>query len=76
MTDQEGTTGEDPQRGSITAMGLLVTSLAMRLAVDELEWLSRELAERVEGKRREVREELPVLVGYRDAREPVRRDVV
>jgi len=57
-------------------MGLLATSLAMRLAVDELEWPSRELAERVEGKRREVGEELPVLVGYRDDWELVRRDVV
>jgi hypothetical protein len=42
--------------------------LAMRLAVDELEWLSRVLAERAEEKRREVGEELrlPGCLGARE----------
>jgi hypothetical protein len=47
----------------------------MRPGVGELERLSRELGKRADETRREVGEELPVLAGYRDAWEPVRRDV-
>ncbi len=58
-----------------TALEILATSLEMRLTPDELEWLSMALKERAEQRRREAGSELPVLAGYRDAWEPVRRNV-
>jgi hypothetical protein len=48
--------------------------LGMRLTIDEIEWLSRDLKEQAEEKRLEaVGGQLPVLAGYRDAWEPERR---
>ncbi len=56
-----------------TALEILATSLEMRLTPEELEWLSMALKERAEQRRREAGSEMPVLAGYRDAWEPVRR---
>ena len=56
-------------------MEILVASLGMRFTPDELEWLSMALKERVEQRRREAGSEAPVLAGYRDAWEPVRRNI-
>ena len=58
------------QEESISSLGILATSLALRLTPDELVWLYRELEKRAEDKRREVGGEEPVLAGYRDAWEP------
>ncbi len=63
---------EELARVSIS-LEILATSLGMRLTPDELEWLSMALKERAEQRRREVGSEPPVLAGYRDAWEPVRR---
>lgn len=53
--------------GSTIALEVLAASLAMRLAPDDLEWLWRELNQRVERKRLEVAGgQLPVLASYRD----------
>jgi hypothetical protein len=41
-----------PEYRSIAPIEILATSLVMRLSVDELEWLWRELAQRTEEKRR------------------------
>jgi hypothetical protein len=70
MTVHDNRPGEDPQAGSVSAVGVLAASLALRLTPDELEWLSRELEERAEKKRREAGGEERVLAGYRDAWEP------
>jgi hypothetical protein len=43
---------EPTEYKSTFALEVLVTSLVMRLTLDELEWLSRELAQRTEEKRR------------------------
>jgi hypothetical protein len=72
MTEHNSTEGENPQVGSISTLGILAASLAMRLTPDELEWLYRELEKRAEEKRREAGGEVPVLAGYRDVWEPVR----
>ena len=48
---------EPPEYGSIFPLEVLATSLAMRLSVDELEWLWRELAQRTEEKRCKACEE-------------------
>jgi len=64
---------QPPQYRSFTALEVLATSLLMRLALDELEWLWRELKERTDQKRGEMAGgQLPVQAGYRDAWEPVR----
>ncbi len=57
-----------------TTLEIVATSLGMRLSPEELEWLWRALKERAEQKWREAGSEMPVLAGYRDALEPVRRD--
>jgi hypothetical protein len=54
-------------------LDILAATLGMRLTPDELEWLSVVLKERAEQRRREAGSEPPVLAGYRDAWEPVRR---
>jgi hypothetical protein len=59
---------------SIVPLEVLAISLVMRLSVDELEWLWRELAWRTEEKRSQAYEEGEepiVLAGYRDAWEPM-----
>jgi hypothetical protein len=61
---------EPPEYRSIVPLEVLAASLVMRLRVDELEWLWRELAQRTEEKRRKAGaqgEEPFVLAGYRDA---------
>ena len=64
---------QPPQYRSFTALEVLATSLLMRLTLDELEWLWRELKERTDQKRGEMAGgQLPVQAGYRDAWEPVR----
>lgn len=72
MTEHNNPPGEDPQIGSISVLGILAASLALRLTPDELELLSRHLEERAEEKRLEAGGEVRVLAGYRDAWEPVR----
>jgi hypothetical protein len=72
MTEPNNLPGEDPQSGSISVLGILAASLAMRLSPDELEWLCKELEKRAEEKRGEAGGEERVLAGYRDAWEPVR----
>ena len=57
------------------SLEILVGSLGMRFTPDELEWLSMALKERVEQRRREAGSEAPVLAGYRDAWETVRRNI-
>jgi hypothetical protein len=74
MTEREPTAGDNPQTGIPSALGVLANSLGMRLTIDEIEWLSRDLKEQAEEKRLEaVGGQLPVLAGYRDAWEPERR---
>jgi hypothetical protein len=64
---------EPRQYRSFTALEVLATSLVMRLTLDDLEWLCRELKERTDQKRGEgAGVQLPVQAGYRDAWEPVR----
>jgi hypothetical protein len=64
MTEREPTAGDNPQSGSPSALGILANSLAMRLTIDEIEWLWRELKEQAEEKRLEaVGRQLPVLSG-------------
>jgi hypothetical protein len=70
MTEHNDRSGEDPQASSVSAVGILAASLALRLTPDELVWLSRELEERAEKKRLEAGGEVRVLAGYRDAWEP------
>jgi hypothetical protein len=72
MIEHNNPLGEDPQAGSLSALGILAASLVLRLSPDELEWLYRELEERAEEKRREASGEERVLAGYRDAWEPVK----
>ncbi len=43
---------EPPEYKSTLALEVLATSLVRRLTLDELEWLSRQLAQRTEEKRR------------------------
>ncbi len=57
-----------------TTLEILATSLGMRLTPEELEWLWRALKEQAEQKWREEGNRAPVLTGYRDAWEPVRRE--
>ncbi len=57
-----------------TTLEILATSLGMRLTPEELEWLWRALKGRTEHKWSEAGRETPVLAGYRDACEPVRRE--
>jgi hypothetical protein len=66
MTEHHNTSDQDPQSGRISPLGILAASLALRLTLDELEWLYRELEERTEEKRRNAGE-VRVLAGYRDA---------
>jgi hypothetical protein len=75
MPKHEDSAGQDPQIGSISALGILAVSLALRLTPDELEWLSRELKERAEDERRKAGGEVAVLAGYRDAWDPVSESV-
>jgi hypothetical protein len=60
----------------IVPLEILAASLAMRLSVDELEWLLRELAQRTEAERREEAQreqgEPPVPATYREAWDPMR----
>ncbi len=42
---------EPPEYKSTLALEVLATSLVRRLTLDELEWLSRQLAQRIEEKR-------------------------
>ena len=70
MTEHNNPPGEDPRIGSISVLGILAASLALRLTPDELEWLCRDLEVRAEEKRLEAGGEKPVLAGYRDAWEP------
>ena len=56
-----------------TPLEVLATSLGMRLTHYELEWLWRALKEQAEQKDAEAEGGAPVLAGYRDACEPVRR---
>jgi hypothetical protein len=72
MTEHNSTAGENPQGRSISTLGILAASLALRLTPDELEWLYIELEARAKEKRREAGAEELVLAGYRDAWEPVR----
>jgi hypothetical protein len=72
MTKHNNPPGDDPQIGSISVLGILAASLALRLTPDELEWLCRDLEGRAEEKRLEAGGEERVLAGYRDAWEPVR----
>lgn len=59
------------ENSNTTALEVLAASLAMRLTMDELEWLGAALNERAAEKRSEaVDGQLPVLAGYRDAWEP------
>ncbi len=55
-------------------LDILAASLGIRLTPEELEWLSMALKERAEQRRSEAGSEVPVLAGYRDAWEPVRRN--
>jgi hypothetical protein len=43
---------QPPQYRSFAALEVLATSLVMRLSLNELEWLWRELAQRTQEKRR------------------------
>jgi hypothetical protein len=72
MTKHNNPPGDDPQIGSISVLGILAASLALRLTPDELEWLCRDLSVRAEEKRLEAGGEERVLAGYRDAWEPER----
>jgi hypothetical protein len=72
MTKHNNPPGDDPQIGSVSVLGILAASLALRLTPDELEWLCRDLEVRAEEKRLEAGGEERVLAGYRDAWEPVR----
>ncbi len=62
---------EPPEYPSTLPLEILAASLAMRLTLDELDWLWRELAQRTEAQRREEapREQREPLVGatYRNA---------
>ncbi len=59
---------EPPEYKSFPAIEVLAASLVMRLTVDDLERLGRELQKRTEERRRQAaREPLPVLTGCRDA---------
>ena len=58
-----------------TALEVLATTLGMRLTHYELEWLWRALKEQAEQKEPEAEGEAPVLAGYRDACDPVRRSI-
>ena len=58
-----------------TALEVLATSLGMRLTHYELEWLWRALKEQAAQKEPEAEGAAPVLAGYRDACEPVRRSI-
>jgi hypothetical protein len=72
MTKHNNPPGDDPQIGSVSVLGILAASLALRLTADELEWLCRDLEVRAEEKRLEAGGEERVLAGYRDAWEPER----
>jgi hypothetical protein len=72
MTKHNNPPGDDPQIGSVSVLGILAASLALRLTPDELEWLCRDLEVRAEEKRLEAGGEERVLAGYRDAWEPER----
>jgi hypothetical protein len=54
MSMQGRKMGEDPLERPIIATEVLAASLAMRLTLEELEWLWRDLAKRAEEKRREA----------------------
>ena len=58
-----------------TPLEVLATSLGMRLTHYELEWLWRALKEQAEQKDPEEEDGAPVLAGYRDACDPVRRSI-
>jgi hypothetical protein len=45
---------EPPEYRSITPLEVLAASLVVRLSLNELEWLWRELARRTEEKRRKA----------------------
>ena len=73
MTEHDRTTGGDRPGGSSTSLGVLAASLAMRLTLDDLEWLWLNLKERAEEERRRAAGgELPVFAGCRDIWEPAR----
>ena len=73
MTEHDSTASDYPQQvGSIDTVGVLAASLALRLPLDELEWLHTELGKRAEVKRRKAGEEF-VMASYRDAWEPTRQ---
>ncbi len=57
------------------ALEILASTLGLRLSPEELEWLSMVLMDRAEQKVCEGQSRRHVLAGYRDAWEPVRRDV-
>jgi hypothetical protein len=62
---------EPPEHPSTLPLEILAASLAMRLTLDELDWLWRKLAQRTEAHRREevprAQREPLVRVTYRDA---------
>jgi hypothetical protein len=72
MTKRNNPPCDDLQIGSVSVLGILAASLALRLTPDELEWLCRDLEVRAEEKRLEAGGEERVLAGYRDAWEPER----
>ena len=66
---------EPPKSSSIVSLEVLATSLVMRLSLNELAWLWRDLAQRTQEKRRkETKEggEPPILASNRDAWEPIK----
>jgi hypothetical protein len=63
---------KDAKSMSSTSLEVLARSLSMRLTLDELEWLWRELKEQAQQKMRQADEEGPGLAEYRHAWEPVR----
>ncbi len=72
MTERDRTTSGDRQGRSTASVGVLAASVAMRLTLDDLEWLWQDLKGRAEERRKAAGGELPVLAGYRDIWEPVR----
>ena len=69
-----------PEHRSAAALEVLAASLAMRLSLDDLEWLSEELASRAKEKSREAPHRVPEhtrkrskAAGERDPNTPIRR---
>ena len=66
---------QPPEYRSFAALEVLATSMVMRLSLNDLEWLWRELAQRTQEKRRKASKvggEPPILADNREALEPNR----